>query len=50
MVPGSDAVFFRVRIYALAIRASSNLLAVVPQQLLLFFLGLIYKLEETGDL
>lgn len=50
MVLESDAVFFRLRIYALAIRASSNLLAVVPRQLLLFFLGLVYKLEESGDL
>lgn len=46
----SDAFFFRLRIYALAIRAAGNLLAVVPRRPLLFFLGLVHKLEETDDL
>lgn len=46
----SDAFFFRLRIYALAIRAAGNLLAVVSGCPLLFFLGLVHKLEETDDL
>lgn len=46
----SDAFFCRLRIYALAIRATGNLLAVVPRRPLLFFLGLVHKLEEADDL